>query len=290
MTTVSPNKTASFQKLFFTGVAGWILGAIALFAASWVLTKSESLSEALMWSVSFWWIAFAFGLVALVARGVLAKEALGSPVLAYLLPPVVITGVAGICLAFYPDEGFRSDLVGYLPVVVVFYVFGLLWMRVCKTDQFAFVRAVLPPLIGGLMILAFVAVPVFNSNAFRYRNAFGFTVLKSTNSDGAGVAEAVLEIRKPGHYQFTVPHFDIYDFGMEPAAEAGKITWGAAGEPKEGTTGSFPLIIRWQKTNPSPEIPRMPEMLNSAILEVRDAGAPETVIYTVVSQLPGDAK
>jgi hypothetical protein len=243
-----------------------------------------------MWSVSYSWIAFTFGLVALVVGGAVAKEALCSPVLAYLLPAVVITGVAGICLVIYPDEGFRSDLVGYLPIVFVFYPFGLLWMRVRSIDQFAFVRAVLPPILGGLMILAFIVVPVFTSNTFRYRDAFRFTILRSANSERADVAEAVLEIHKPGDYQFTAPHFGICDFGMGPAPEAGKITWGAAGEPKEGMTGSFPLIIRWNKTSPRPEIPPMPELMNTAILEVRAAGAPETVIYTVVSRLPSEPK
>ena len=290
MTTSSTNKTASFQKLFFIGVGGWIAGSGALFAAAWVLTKPESTSEALMWSVSYSWIAFTFGLVALVVREAVAKEALCSPVFAYLLPAVVLTGVAGICLVIYPDEGFRSDLVGYLPTVFVFYVFGFVWMRVRRTNFFAFARGVFPPILGGLMILAFIVVPVFTSNAFRYRDAFRFTILRSANSEGAGVAEAVLEIHKPGHYQFAAPHFGICDFGMGPTPEAGKITWGAAGEPKEGMTGSFPLIIRWKKMTPSPEIPQMPETMNTAILEVRDAKAPETVIYTVVSRLPGDAK
>ena len=290
MTPFPSNKNASFQNLFFTGVVGWIAASIALFLSSWVLTKPESLVEALMWSVSYMWIAFACALVAIVVRGALTKQSLWLPVFAFVLPAIVSAGVVGICLAIYPNEGFRGDLVEGLPVVLVFYVFGFLWMRLRKADGFCFVRAVLPPIFGSLMILAFVAVPAFNSNAFRYRDAFRFHVLKIANEKSTDVAETVLEIRKPGHYRFTAPAFGIYDFGLDSAPEEGKITWGAAGEPKEGATGSFPLSIRWHKTNRPVEMPIAADSICPPMLEVRDAGAPETVIYTVVSQLPRDGK
>ncbi len=289
MTTSPHNNTDSFRKLFSTGVVSWISGCIALFAASWVVTKPESGAEALMWAISYSWIAFIFGFVVLVLRGVLTKESLGSSVLAYLLPAGVTTVLAMICLAIYPDEGLRRDLLEYLPVVVCFYLFGFLWMSVRKADG-AFVRAVLPPVLAGLMIIAFVAVPVFTSNAFLYRNAFEFTVLKSTNSNGTTVTEGVLEIRKSGHYQFSAPHFSLDNYGMASAPEAGKITWGAAGEPKQGMIGRFPIIIQWRETSPSSKMQPMPDLMNTAVLEVRNAGAPETIIYSLSAQLPSDVK
>jgi hypothetical protein len=203
---------------------------------------------------------------------------------------VVITGAAALCLAVYPDAGFRDELVGYLPVVLVFYVFGFVWIWVKKQEDNPFARAVLPPIIGGLMILAFVAVPAFSSNAFLYRNAFGFSVVKTTNPEGVMLADAVLEIRKPGNYQFTAPQFDIGpDFSPQQAK--GDITWGAAGEPKEGKTGTFPLQIRWEKSSARPpEMLSMPELMTMATLEVRDARAPETVVCTVSASLPSEGK
>jgi hypothetical protein len=284
------NKANSFQKLFSTGIIGWLLGSLAIFVATWTLTKPEAFSDALMSSLSYWWIAFALGFLALLVRGALIKQSLGQAVVAYLLPIAVITGAAGLCLAIYPDAGFRDELVGYLPVVLVFYVFGLVWIRVRNQEDNPFARAVLPPIIGGLMILAFVVVPVFSSNAFLYRNAFGFSVVKTTTPEGVVQAEAVLEIHKPGNYQFTAPQFDIGpDFSPEKAK--GEITWGAAGEPKEGKTGTFPLQIRWNKSSSRPpEMPPMPEFMTMVILEVRDAGTPETVISTVSAPLPSEVK
>lgn len=294
MSNSSPNKSASFQKLFSTGVAGWIAGSVALFVVGLVLAESEPVAEALMWPFFHWWAAFAFGLVALVAVGLLTKESLRDPLIAYLLPVGASAAVAGVCLAIYPDSGFRDELMYTLPLVLAFYVAGAVWMRIRKTDKFFFVQAVLPGLIGGLSIMAFVEAATFSSNAFRYRNAFGFTVVKSSSPAGGIVAEAILEIRKPGHYRFSAIHFDVFGFGMGPDfnGETGKgeITWGAAGEPKEGMTGSFPLVIRWLKANPPQKMPQMPDFMNTAILEMRDAGAPETVLYTVASPIPLEVK
>jgi hypothetical protein len=241
-----------------------------------------------MWAISYSWIAFIIGFVALVLRGILTKEALGTSVLAYLLPAGILTVLAAIFLLIYPDEGFRKNLSEYLPVIVFFYLFGLLWMSI-RRDDGAFVRAVLPPILAGLMILGVVAVPVFTSNAFLYRNAFGFTVLKSTNAEGITITEALLEIRKPGHYQFSAPHFSFDNFAMGSAPEAGKITWGAAGEPQQGAVGRFPLIIQWRETSTSAQ-PSLPDLMNTAILEVRDTSAPETIISSLSAQLPSDAQ
>jgi energy-coupling factor transporter transmembrane protein EcfT len=229
---------------------------------------------------------------------------MGTNLLAYLLPVAVIGALAGICLAIYPDASFQGDLMGYLPVaLLVFYLFAVLWMTLRKEAPFAFVRAVFPPIAGGIAILVFVAVPVFTGNAFRYRDAFGLKIGKVTSSEGGLVAEGVLEIRKAGRYQFTVPHFCFYGPGMWPGmgpgmgpeAGRGTIVWGEAGEPGEGKTGSYPLQIRWEETalrKLAQTMPPIPGLTNMAIIEVRDPAAPQTLIYSVSASLsgPGEAR
>ena len=81
-----------------------------------------------MWAISHWWIAFVFGAVLLIARGLIAKLPFGTALAAYLLPATILAAIAGICLAVYPDRAFSSDLFGYMPLALVFYVFGFLWM------------------------------------------------------------------------------------------------------------------------------------------------------------------
>ncbi|MCX6970259.1 MAG: hypothetical protein NTV93_08915 [Verrucomicrobia bacterium] len=281
MKTTPPNKP--FQQLVFTGILGWITGSVALLAAAWFLTKHESFFEPMMWAASHWWAAFAFGFLAMLARGARVKESLGSALLAYLLPVGIIAGVAGLCLAIYPEAGFRDEMAGYLPVVLVFYVFGLVWLRASEGTAHSFARAVLPPILGGLMILGFVAVPVFASNAFRYRDAFGLEVVSTAKPEGFVVTDAVLEIRKPGNYKFTAPQFAIYSISMEFAPEKadGEITWGAAGEPKEGATGKFPLQVRWKNPAAQAGRPPMREFENTIVLEARDASAPQIVVSVV---------
>jgi hypothetical protein len=286
MNTSSQRTPATIQSLFSAGVAGWVLGMVAVFAAIWGLTKPESLFEVLMGALSFWWIAFAFGLVVLIVRGVLTKNPLGTALLAYLLPVAIIAGLAEICLAIYPDGSFRNDIAGFFPTVLVFYIFGLVWMSLRRAGSFDFVRAVLPPIFGGIMILAFVAWPTFTSNAFCYRNAFALTVQSSVRSDGEELTEAVLKISKPGHYRFAAPDFEYSDVEFGLASKPGEITWGAAGEPKEGSTGSFPLSIRCKNGSPPSErYPGFPSA-NSAVLEVRNADSPDAVIYTIFAKQP----
>ncbi|MEI8386614.1 MAG: hypothetical protein WCG76_03350 [Verrucomicrobiota bacterium] len=277
-----------FQQLFLTGVLGWIIGSIALFAAACFQPKHESFIEPLMWSVSHWWAGFGLGFLAILVRGARVKESLGSALLAYLLPVGVISGVGGLCLAIYPDAGFRDEMLGYLPVVLVFYVFGGVWLQVREGSAYSFGRAVLPPLIGGLIILAFVAAPAFASNAFRYRDAFGLELVRTTNPEGFVVTEAVLEIRKPGNYKFTAPLFSMYMISPEcnPEKTEGEITWGTAGAPKEGATGKFPLQIRWVKPSAQTSLPPVSGFESSVVLEARDAGAPETVISSVAGKKP----
>lgn len=160
----------------------------------------------------------------------------------------------------------------------------------------AFARAVVPATVGGLLILGFTAWPVFTGNGFKYRDAFGLEVAKVSRPEGGFLVEGVLEIRKPGRYKVVATRFVFPEMlpagGMDSGLNEGKITWGAAGEPKDGATGKYPLQVRWEKTAGHPEIPA-PEMvpfMNMAALEVRDPSAPGILLRSVPIPLPEEAK
>ena len=246
---------SGFTRLFVTGVAGWLAGMLAVFAASWGLTKPEGVSSAFMGALDRAWMAFLAGGLLMIAHAALKRLPIGRAAMAYALPVALLAGAAGICLAIYPDSAFRGDLSVHLPVVLVFYVFGACWLllRERAAGEASFSRAVLPSLAGGLMILAFVAVPVFGSDAFRYRDAFGFSVSKPAMKDGKLLVEGRLEIRKPGNYQFSAPRYHweaAATDGDDIQLELGEITWGGSGAPASGATGVFPLRISWSKAVP----------------------------------------
>ncbi|MEO5713978.1 MAG: hypothetical protein ABIT37_10875 [Luteolibacter sp.] len=254
METVVPQ--SGFAKLLATGLVGWVLGSLVLLAAGWYWAHSETIAIAAMWAITHWWAAFAFGAVLLLADSLISRLKSATALMAYLLPVALLALVAGICVAIYPDPGFRSDLFGYMALVLVFYVLGFLWMMLGRgsAGNTAFLRLVLPAMVGGLVVLSLVAMPVFTSNYFIYRKAFGLSVSKATVANGAMIADAVLEIHKPGDYTFSAPRF-IFGGGIEmtepePAMEYGKITWGTAGPPKNGVPGTYPLQIRWGKNIP----------------------------------------
>lgn len=290
---VAPNP--AFSKLFGTGLLGCVVGSLALFGAAWPLAPAESVSTATMWAISHWWIAFAFGAVLLIVRGLISRLSIATALMAYLLPAASLMAVVGICLAIYPDRGFRSDLFGFMPLVLIFYILGFLWMTFApkESQKTTFLRAVLPAVIGGAIILGLVAVPVFRSDNFVYRNAFGLVVTKNTISNGAMTADAVLEIRKPGNYDFTAPRFSPFNgeetLDMDASIELGKITWGAGGTPKEGTSGTYPLQIRWEKNIPvvKPQEPNPMFYEDMVYLEVRDpSDASKELIFNISAALP----
>jgi hypothetical protein len=109
-------------------------------------------------------------------------------------------------------------------------------------------------------------------------------------SDGAILADAVLDIKKPGAYRFSAPRY-IYPDGMtsgedEELVELGKITWGSAGPPSDSSGGSFPFQIRWQKNVPKTQDDpdRSHETDNLIYFELRDSSDAEgNFLYSVYS-------
>lgn len=291
---IEPPRSA-FTNLFGTGLFGCVIGSLLLFGAAFPLAHAESLATAAMWAISHWWMAFVFGAVLLVLRGLLSRLSIGTALAAYLLPAAALMAFVGVCLAFYPNAGFQSDLFGFIPLVTIFYILGFLWMKFTKTSttNAAFLRSVLPAIIGGAIILGLVAVPVFSSNSFIYRNTFGLVVTKRAISDGALIVDAVLEIRKSGNYDFAAPRFS-YPCNEEQAntgslLELGKITWDSAGNPKDGAPGIYPLQIRWEKNIPSalPKSPSPNSEEDIVYLEVSDASsASKDLIFNISATLP----
>lgn len=281
MQTSPPDKT--FQQLLFTGIFCWVLTIFLLLVVAWFLPDRESFSSALMWGLGHSWWAYGMGGMALLIRSALMRKSPLAAIAAYVLPAAAVSAASALCLAVYPDQSFREEMAAYSPALLVFYVFGFAWMRLRAATGYEFARAVLPPFVGGLILLAFVAVPVFTGNAFRYRDAFAMAVISKTQRDGVTEVDAVLEVRKPGKYEFTVPMFPEFNFAMEPDAhpEAGRgeIFWGSEGKPVDGIQGRYSLKIRMK--SPVYEAPPIPGMENPVALEIREAENPDAVVAVV---------
>lgn len=288
--TQGPAKSA-FAKLFGVGVAGWIVATVFVFAASWKITHPESIPSAFMWTMSHWWIAFSFGLLVMAGYGLTNKLPVGRAVMAYALPVLVLVVLAALCLAVYPDNGFRTEFSTYLPLVIMFHLLGLLWVSLSREtdEQSTFTRAVLPSLVGGLIIFGFVAVPVFNGDAFRYRNAFKFTITKAAVLDGEIRSEGAIEISKPGNYEFIKPRYSFAEYlasgDVDSELDVGTITWGAAGAPTAGRTGVFPLKITWRKGVLPPNMNVLPEYENEVFIDVCDVDEGSREIYFLTAPL-----
>lgn len=275
----------AFRKLYITGVIGWVLGMAALYGAAWVFSEPETGPIAMLWMLSHCWIAYLFGLVLIVILGLGSKASLAKPISAYVLPVALLAGIAGICLMIYPDASLKGDLLTYLPVVLVFYCLGCLWMALGAMDGGGFHRAVTPSVIGGLILLGFVAVPAFASDAFRYRDAFHLDTKGTKTQDGTLIYDGVLTIQKPGNYDFSAPRYfwtdDLSD-GEGTDIELGEIQWGEAGAPKEGALGTFPLRIVWKRgvTESSPSQVQ-PYDEYGIILEVRRQDQDGRLVYSI---------
>lgn len=276
-------KKASCAKPLTAGLIGWVLGFILLLAAAWPIIHPEVFSIAALWALSHWWIAFLFGAVVLVTVGFITRQPFGTDLLSYLLPVCILVLISGVFIMIYPDTTFRSDLLGSLGAICLFQAVGLIWISVKKSEsgKSRLTLSVLPAVFGGLVILTMLAVPVFTSNSFIYRNAFTLAVTKTSLSDGAVLADAVLEIKKPGSYRFSAPRYNYLDNATasvdEGFVELGKITWGSAGAPGEKSVGSYPFQIRWEKSVPKSQedFNRSIETDNPIYLEVHDTAKTE---------------
>ena len=276
----------AFIKLFSAGVLGWLVGTVILFGLSWVVSSPVYVPAAIVWTISHSWAGFLFGGLVLLGYGLSARLPLGRAASAYALPAGLLAGIAWLCLLIYPDQTFREDLMTYLPLVLMFYGIALLWIRSRRGGADTFARAVIPATVGGFVILGFVTVPVFASDAFRYRNAFQLMISKAEMRDGKFVAEGTLEIRDPGRYEFTAPRY-VWALAVEEAeTELGVITWGAAGAPKAGAEGAFPLQIAWSKALRLGEGPEFDSYEDCIRVEVHDPDQAGKVIYSLDTPIP----
>lgn len=280
-------------KPFGAGVAGWIVGLMVLFGLAWPLSSPDTVSNAIIWMLEHWWAAYSLGLVALLAKALSAKIPPLTSLLAYILPIAVMMLLALVFVWIYPNSGFREDLLSYIPVSVVFYVMSWMWISLRKQAEPCLLRATAPPLFGGIIILALVAVPVFTSNAFIYRNAFTLDVLEVQRPENALVAKCVLEIHKAGDYEFRSPSTYYFEMIYPEMTEDGAmpqstVVWGEAGKPAAGAAGKYPLEIRWSHI-PKSEMMATTEIMNHAVpivLEAHSSGNPAEVLYTLTGWEP----
>lgn len=267
---------APFATTFGIGVGGWLVGTIAVFAAAVALVHPGSVPSALIWTMSHWWIGFVFGLLLMAGYGKAKSVPVGRAIMAYALPVLVLGVMALLCLAVYPDAAFRDEFGTYLPLVMMFHLLGLLWVSLFRgsDEQAAFTRAVLPSLVGGVMILGFVAVPMFTSDTFRYRDAFKLTITKVALIDGEIHSEGAVEILKAGNFEFVAPRYSFAEYLSsgegDLGLDVGTITWGAAGEPTAGKTGVFPMRIVWRKGVLPASFTALPDYENEVFLDVCD--------------------
>ena len=279
--------TSVFPRIFTVGVFGWLVGSLIILGLAWPLIRPDNFASAVLWSISHWWAAYAFGLVLLIGAALASRASFALAARAYVLPVALLAGIAWVCQWIYPDAVFRGDLFTYLPVVLIFYIFGCLWMlaSIEKTDAPAFARAVIPSVLGGLVILGFVAIPVFAGNAFRYRNAFQLKISKLELADGVVTGAGSVEIKKPGNYQFAGPRFLCDEMEtldeIEPGSEIGTISWDGTEAPKPGTLGVFPFKVAWRKGMLPKHMTALPAANNSVYLEVRSPETENEMIYSL---------
>jgi hypothetical protein len=277
---------AAFARIFGAGAITWLAGMVLLFGvATWVV-KAEPTAIALLWAISHSWIAYFFGLLVMVVVGlVTSRSALAKSIVAYVLPAGVLAGLAAACVAVYPDASLRSDLVTFLPVILVFYLAGWVWLLLKKNpaEGQTSLRAVIPSLLGGLVVFGMIAVPAFASDDFRYHKAFQVKTRSVSIQDGALIFEGTLVVTKPGNYRFVAPR---YLYGMEGSydqeAELGDIQWGEAGSPEKGGEGSFPLRITWKRGILPGHTPDMFSYEGAVTLDVHNRDEDDKRVYSMV--------
>lgn len=285
--TAPAGSIVAFRKLLSIGLGVWLLTQVGLITAELLSAPQRSWIAAVDWAIRYSWIGYLAGLLALLALAVRHPGGLRRALLAYLVPFGLFAVISAIFYAIYPDVWFLSELLGILPLIWLFGVFGWLWMRLRRSESSgdALACALLPPLIGGMAVLIGVAVPIFRGNPFIYRDAFNFDLKKTAFVDGKLDAVAVLEIRKPGDYQFRAmkySHMDVMnteDSAMDNMI--GQIEWTSGSAPLANATGTFPFTIRWDKSvAPSPAADD-PMGEDCIVIDVSTSDEPETVVKTL---------
>ena len=288
--TTSAGSMTSFRKLLGIGLIIWILAELALVGVGRRVSEQSSLVGLVDWAVGHAWIAYLVGLVGMIALSGRFPGALGRALVAYVVPAGVMAILGGICYAIFPDAGFLSEMLGFLILVWLFGVFGWLWLRATpeQKENESVVRALLPPLIGGIAVLIGVAVPTFRSNSFIYRDAFSLTLNNTEFADGKLSADAVLEIRKPGDYSFRAVRYsylDIMEDDPQSDHSTGSIEWKGGTAPVAAATGTYPMTIRWNKTS-APIARAADNFLEDYIsLEVHTASDPDSVVRSIDAPL-----
>jgi hypothetical protein len=275
------------------GVIGWIVGFILVFGLSWSIESPETLANAVMWTIQNWWAAYAFGGIVLILTALLKRITPMPSLTAYVVPVAFMTILAMACLWVYPDAGFRIEFMSFMPLIIVFYLLSMIWVSLRKNSQSAgdSFRTLVPTVLGGTMLLAMVAIPVFSSNTFKYQDAFNLKITEVLHPEKSMVAKGILEIRKPGNYEFSAPTFFYFDMisGFDPETDHEpkcSIAWGEAGKPAAGATGTFPIELVWSNIPVSikKELASMPADTLPILLEARSAEEPDELLYTIDSE------
>lgn len=287
--TAPAGSNAAFQKLLCIGLGLWFLTQVVLIAIELLSEPRGNWISAVDWAFGYGWIGFLVGLLALVAIGVRHPDGLRRALPAYAVPFGLYAIISAIFFAVYPDRWFLAEILGILPLVWLFGVFGWIWLRLRpEPNRDALSRALLPPLVGGIAILMGLGVPTFRSNNFIYRDAFSIEIKNTAFADGKLAVDAVLEIRKPGDYHYRATkytHMDMMnadDSAMDNMV--GRIDW-TSSAPKAAATGTYPLTIRWDKSAAPSTAAEDPMGEDCIVIDVFKKDEPETAIKTITLAL-----
>jgi hypothetical protein len=282
---------AAFQKLLSIGLAAWFLTQVSLVAARLVGEPRGSWIGAVEWAIGYSWLGFLAGLLAMVAAAFRHPGGFRPALIAYLVPLGLYAIIGAAFQWIYPDRWFLTEILGIVPLLWLFGVFGWLWLqrRPAKSSGDALTCALLPPLVAGLAIAFCLGFKTFRSDAFIYRNAFGFDVRKTNFSDGKLAVDAVIEIRKPGNYVFRATKYSRLDAmnTEDPAMHdlVGRIEWADGNAPKAAETGTYPLTIRWDKSVPPSSPADDPMGEDCIVIDVFDGKEKESAIMTLSALL-----
>lgn len=279
---------SAFQRLLAIGLSAWFLTQVAVIAVGLLGKPGGGLISAVNGAIDNSWIGYLVGLAAILGLAFRFRGGLRFALVAYVAPSALYAIICAVFYSIYQDPIFLSELVGILPLLWLFGLIGWLWLRLRPTSGGdALAHALLPPLISGVAILLWVGIPTFRSDEFVYRDAFRIDLKKTTFAGSELAMEAVLEIRKPGDYQYRATKYSHLDMMNEESSTmdhlTGRIEW--ANASPQTAIGTYPLTIRWEKSSPPPTAAEDPMGEDCIVFAVSKADAPETVIKTITLPL-----